>query len=519
MLMGSLLKRILWMACVALLVVLPAHAQGGLSPNAPPDHSGIALGAGFAPDPLPAPSMLAGGNLDLAALSMGQECRGYVTAQPDFRVNIIFPFDFLRFIFVSDSLLNDTMMVIREPDGTYVCSEDSFDVNNPSLDFRAMATGEYNIWLGALAPNSTAQGTLYMTISEAVYPSSTGLVMPFAGAVVTPTPGGILLPTLSAGSFMDIDAAPVVGTVTLEHGFLPDPYWTVLVGGGGLPVPPHDLSNPADIVTSECAGFASSAPQFRLDWRGLSTRLRMFFIPATPSDADMGLAVHGPEGWVCNKSFAPGFTEPLVEFVNPAEGAYTVWVTNETAPELPVSGVLYVTEKLYYPTFLPRALTTDAITQVNGLDSALPPAQAAAELGELFAPDPFVMPLVAGGTLDIPALNPELDARTGCEGFMDAAPDLALTLTAQQALLRMFFLPDDGVGDATLIMRTPDGRWFCSDDSYDSVHPTLNVVGAQQGIYAIWVGNYAVPDALPGSLHITQSSLSPVQALEAREGS
>jgi hypothetical protein len=500
------------------LSIAHVRAQEALSPNAPPDHSGFALGAGFMPDPLPAAGILAGGSLDIGVLNMGQDCRGYVTAQPDLRINLIYPFPFLRFIFVSDSLLSDTMLIIRTPGGTYRCSEDSFDVNNPSLDYRDMVMGEYSIWVGSLAPNSVAQGTLYMTISEAVYPSSTGLIMPFAGAVVTPTPGGVLLPTPIPGSFMDTNAAPVAGTTLLEHGFLPDPYWAVLVGGGILPVPPHDLTNPTNLAETQCGGFASSAPQFRLDWRGLSTRLRMFFIPATPADADTSLAVHGPDGWICNKSFAPGFLEPLVEFVNPSEGEYTVWVTHETAPDVPVSGVLYVTEKLYYPTFLPRALTTDAITLVNGLDIAQPPAQAAADLPDLFEPDPFIIPVVAGGAVDVPALNPELDARTGCEGYMDAAPDLTLSLTAQQALLRLFFLPDDGAGDATLIMRTPDGRWFCNDDSYDSVHPTLNLVGATPGVYQIWIGNYNAPDALPGSLFVTRSSLSPIQALEARAG-
>ncbi len=508
---------VLWLVAFLLgFANVPTHAQEALSPNAPPEHGGFALGAGFQPDPLPAAGILAGGSLDIGILNMGEDCRGYVTAQPDLRINIIYPFAFLRFIFVSDSLLNDTILIIRTPGGTYRCNEDSFSVNNPSLDYRDMVMGEYSIWVGSIAPNTIAQGTLYLSISEAVYPSSTGLVMPFAGAVVTPTPGGVALPTPNPGSFMDTDAVPANGTTILEQGFLPDPYWSVLVGGGSLPVPPHDLTNPIPAVVSECGGYASSAPQFRLDWRGLSTRLRMFFIPATPADADTGLAVHGPEGWLCNKSFAPGFLEPLVEFINPLEGEYSVWVTHESAPDVPVSGVLYVTEKLYYPTFLPRALTTDAISLVNGLDSAQPSAQAAAELPELFDPDPLTIPVTAGGLLDIPALNPELDARTGCEGYMDAAPDITLNLTTQQSLLRLFFLPDDGVADATLILRTPDGRWYCSDDSYDSVHPTLNLVSAQPGSYQVWVGTYTAPDPLPGMLYVTRGSLSPVQALDAR---
>jgi hypothetical protein len=506
----------LWLCAgyAMLLIAAPVDAQGALSPNAPPDHSGIALGAGFAPDPLPIPGILGGGSIDTGALSMGQDCRGYVTAQPDFRVNIIYPFDFLRFIFVSDSLLNDTTMIIRSPGGTYRCNQNSFSVNNPSLDYREMVMGEYAIWIGTVAPNSSAQGTLYMTISEAVYPSSTGLVMPFAGAVVTPTPGGIALPTQVPGSFMDVNA-DAADTMVLEHGFLPDPYWTVLVGGGGLPVPPHDRANPAQNSEGECGGFTSSAPQFRLSWRGLSTRLRMFFIPAAPADADTSLAVYSPSGWVCNRSFAPGFTEPLVEFINPPEGDYIVWVSHESLPDIAIRGVLYVTEKLYYPTFLPRSAASDTIPYVNGLDNALAPTQAAVEIGDTLAQDPLLIPLQGGGENDIFALNPQLDARTGCEGYMNAAPTMAITLLSEQALLRLFFLPDGGTGDATLIMAAPDGSWYCNDDSYNSLHPTLSIVGAAPGTYQVWVGNYDASEPLAGALYLTRSSLSPVQALEA----
>lgn len=495
---------------VCLLIVLPARAQEVLSPNAEPDHGGVAMGVGFTPDPLPISGVLAGGNIDVSALSMGQDCRGYVTAQPDFRINIVYPFPFLRFIFVSDSLLNDTSLVIRTPGGTYRCNDDSFSVDNPTLDYNALVMGEYAIWVGSLAPNTTAQGTLYITVAETIRPSSTGLIMPFAAPVITPTAGGVLLPTPIPGTVMDEALTPIHGSSALEHGFLPDPYWAVAVGGGTLPVPPHDAADPAQVAESECAGYATAAPQLRLEWRGISTRLRLFYIPATPADADTGLAVLSPDGWRCNRSFAPGFVDPLVEFINPAEGVYTIWVTNEAAPAAPVSGILYVTEKEYYPTFVPE-IARDALPIVNGLDAALPPEQGAFDLPDNFAPDPLIIPMLGGGAVDVRAANETLDTRQGCLGYTDAAPDYTFNLLAPLAYLRLFFVAALPEGDGVLVVHTPDGRWYCNDDSYNSVHPTINLVGLVAGIHQVWVGNFDAPDALPGTLYITQSDTSPLE--------
>jgi hypothetical protein len=505
-------RRLLLIILVCLCFSTPAHAQDALSPNAPPDQEGIALGIGFAPDPLPLAGVLAGGNIDTGTLNMGADCRGYVTAQPDFRINIVYPFSFLRLMFVSDSLLNDTSLIIRSPGGTYTCNDDSFTVDNPSLDFRDMLMGEYTIWVGAIAPNATPQGTLYLTISEAIYPSSTGLVMPFNAPVVTPTPGGVALPTRAPDSFLDETAPPIHGIAMLEHGFLPDPYWAVIVGGGALPVPPLDAVDPSDTASAECAGYASGAPQMQLEWRGLSTRLRLFFLPANPATTDTALAVLAPEGWRCNRSFAGGFIDPLVEFINPPEGDYTVWVTNETAPDEFVSGILYVTEKLYYPTFVP-AVANPSIELIAGLDSTAPPTQASLDAGETLPSDPIVVNLNAGGGVDVRAANPLLEGRLGCAGYMAAAPDFTLNLSAAQAFLRLFFLPSNLEGDATLIVRAADGRWYCNDDSYNSKHPTVNLIGLSTGTYQVWAGNFDAADALPGALYVTGDDLTPLDVL------
>jgi hypothetical protein len=491
------------------LLLNTAYAQDALSPNAPPDHDGIALGAGFTPDPLPIAGILGGGNINVAPFNLGDRCQGYVTAQPDFRINIVFPFTFLRFIFVSDSLLNDTSLIIRSPGGTYRCNDDSFTVNNPSIDYRDLVMGEYNIWVGAVAPNTTPQGTLYITISEGIVPSSTGLIMPFGAPVVTPTPGGVALPTTVPGSFMDSSAAPMHGTTVLEHGFLPDPFWLPVVAGGVIPVPPHDLADSTNVDDTLCRGYASSPPQLRIQWRGLSTRLRMFFVPSIPADADSGLAVRAPSGWQCSSSFAPGFLDPQVEFINPSEGVYDIWVTHETTPALPVSGILYVTEKQFYPTFVPE-IVSSTITNLNGLDPSQPAKQGGLAVSGILASEPVAVTLSGGGAVDLGAANPSLERRSGCLGYHDAVADYALMLESPQLYLRLFFVAADAAQDAVLVVRAPDGSWYCNDDSYDSVHPTLNLIGVPAGEYSLWLGNFDAPEAITGSLYLTQGDLSPL---------
>ncbi|MCC6614535.1 MAG: hypothetical protein IT320_13730 [Anaerolineae bacterium] len=486
-----------------------ARAQEVLSPNAAPEHDGLALGVGFAPDPLPVAGIIGGGSIDLSRENMGADCRGFVTAQPDFRINVVYPFPFLRLILVSDSLLNDMTMIIRTPGGSYVCNDDSFDIDNPTLDFRDLEMGEYSIWIGTIAPNIEAQATLYVTISEAIYPSSTGLVMPFAAPVVTPTPAGVILPTPIPGTFMDEQAAPANGEAVLEHGFLPDPFWEVLVGGGSVTVPPHD-AQPGVVEGAQCGGYTTGRPQLRLEWQGDSTRLRIFFVPNSAPDANMALAVLSPDGWLCNRDFAPGFTQPQVDFINPSPGTYTIWVTHETSPNTLVSGVLYVTEKQYYPTYVP-VVASESVELIAGLDAAAAPTQGSLDLGADFDPDPLTLPMSAGGPFDLVAANPGLETQAHCVGFYNDAPNAIFRLNVPLTYIRLFFVADEASADATMVLRAPDGRWYCNDDSYNAVNPTLNVIGAPGGTYQLWLGSFEAEATISGTFYLTQTDATPLR--------
>ena len=493
--MNRLISPLLLILVLSFIATPIAAQTDTLDPAAPAEHGGLALGVGFAPDPFRIPDVIGGGALDSARLALGAGCEGFVRPAPDFRVNIVYPFGFLRVIFIADSLLDNTTLLIRAPDGAFTCSDDAFSVLNPAVDLRDVALGEYAIWVGDAAPNVNAPGELFFTSSELVYPSSTGLIIPFGAALPTPTPPGVAVPTRVPGSYMSADAKPT-GSAALAHGFLPDPYWREAYAGGDLPVPPHDAG------AGECVGYTTAAPAFQLAWEGRSTRLRFFFAADAP-DANVSMAVRDPHGaWTCNRDFAPGQFAPQVEYINPTEGVYSVWLAHEDAPNVRVAGVLYTTEKTFTPAFVPDIVRETPLS-LTGFDPAAPPRTAALTLDMPFAPDPYPIAVAGSGTLDLLALHPDAD-RHGCAGYYDAAPSAVFAFSMPAPAFALAYQPDAPDTDAAMVVRTPDGRWWCSDDANATRSPALRLPAIDAaGTYAVWVGNFASPAPITGTLTLS----------------
>jgi hypothetical protein len=145
------------------------------------------------------------------------------------------------------------------------------------------------------------------------------------------------------------------------------------------------------------------------------------------------------------------------------------------------------------------------------LEPDQPPGQANVLLSGAFEPDPLVVPVMAGGAFNLRSANADNATARQCVGFVNSAPDVVFNLAAPLPYLRLFYLVDAADADATLIMRSPDGRWYCNDDSYNSVHPTLNLVGPEAGNYQVWLGNFDAPDGLSGSLYLTQTDATPLE--------
>jgi hypothetical protein len=511
-----LMKLPLYVTLLCLLIVCsrPAAAQGALDPSAEPSGGTAALAPAFTPDPFRT-MLTGGGDVDANSRALGQECFGFISIEPDFRLTAQGSFSLLRFIFIADTITTDTTLIVRTPDGRYLCNNDAFGIFNPMVDVANAVAGDYAVWIGGFSPNRPVYGDLYVTGNSSIIPGSTGVVIPIPTATLQPTAAATTEPTPVPGGALNAGLPPAHGRMALASGFLPDPYWAVVVGGGQVSVPALNDNTVEGIseVLPECGGFSDSAPDFRVEWSGRSTRLRFHFIPAATHglEPDAALIVQSPDGvWSCNRDFAPGFSRPSTEFVNPIPGAYHVWVADEAAAGTTIGGVLYITEIASTPETVRQAAALP-VPAIEGLDAG---SVTSAVTDLTFSTDPFIAPaLTGGGFVNLDEFNPDLNplgGNTGCVGFYSSAPTLVLNLGQSLPYLRAFFVADDESADPTLIVRMPDGQWYCGDDSFSTKSPTLNIIGnPSSGIVRVWAGNYEPESFISGTLYMTRGDAAP----------
>ena len=146
-------KMMLAGVCLAALAA-PAVAQ---DINADPNYGQVTLNAGFDSDPRTV-TLRAGGNIDASRID---NCRGYITAAPDYRVNYTagsFP------LYISVAADSDTTLVVNGPDGRWYCDDDGGVKGlNPSLRFDRPLSGRYEVWVGTYSSGSTQPAELHIS--------------------------------------------------------------------------------------------------------------------------------------------------------------------------------------------------------------------------------------------------------------------------------------------------------------------------------------------------------------------
>jgi len=483
-----------------------AQEDAVLQPAGEPEAGVITLAPGFTPDPLRVPSLVGGGKIDAVHRQLGQDCAGFISEAPDVRVSLGGALPLLRLIFIADAVTVDTTLVVHAPDGTYRCGNNTSGLFNPMVSISGAAPGDYAVWIGGFTPEGPVYGDLFVTTNANAFPGSTDLILPMATTPPTAVPPEMVTPTPVPGTFLDPALPPAHANAALAHGFLPDPFRAVVVGGGELAVPPLDAPNPA-----ACTGFVTAAPDVQLAWSGSSPRLRVHLIPFDDV-TDSALVLRTPDGrWLCNSEFAPGYTDPSVEVLDPLPGVYSIWAANQSGYGARFSAALYVTEKTSTPETVER-VGTPAVVNVAGLDGF---AAGSPVRFDQAAPDPLALSAPLGfaiGGVDLAALNPPAEGQPPgeCEGYTTAAPALTVDLPIAYPYLRVFFTGEAG-SDPTLVVRMPDGRWYCNDDSFGSQNPAVDIIGSPAaGQAQIWVGSYGAPDtSLVGTLYLTRGSASP----------
>ena len=92
-----------------------------------------------------------------------------------------------------------------------------------------------------------------------------------------------------------------------------------------------------------CVGYASPAPDLRLNWSGTSRELRIFFESAT-AGGDATLIVNNPAGdWFCVDDANSNTLNPMVVLRLPRPGQYDIWV-GTYEPNIGLDGRLSITE-------------------------------------------------------------------------------------------------------------------------------------------------------------------------------
>ncbi|MBI1187391.1 MAG: peptidase S1 [Alphaproteobacteria bacterium] len=128
-------------------------------------------------------------------------------------------------------------------------------------------------------------------------------------------------------------------------------------------------------------------------------------------------------------------------------------------------------------------------------DYNLNPNYGQANLQGGFSPDPYVVNLQAGGSIDVSQRN------GACRGHITAAPDFRLNFRPGSLPL---IISAASSGDTTLIINGPNGQYYCDDDSgVNGLNPAIRFDNPMSGRYDIWVGTFGA-QTQPAQLHISE---------------
>jgi len=284
------LGRVVAAAAAVALMATPSYAQS-INSSAQGTFGQVQLRAGFTPDPHVV-TVNAGGPIDVSTVS--DNCRGFIAERPSFTLRYRAGDEFPLYVgVVADE---DTTLIVKGPNGQWMCDDDSGDNLNPVISWENPRSGRYQIWVGRFGTGELVPAQLY--ISEVGGP---------ANEVPADAP--------------DYTLEPAYGVIDLVSGFQPDPH-TVAISAGG----PYNAYQ-----IPECVGFIATAPDYRVNFTAGENGLPLIF--SVESEADTTLVINDASGnWVCNDD-AIGLN-PVVRFDAPMSGQYDVWVGTFSEGEL-----------------------------------------------------------------------------------------------------------------------------------------------------------------------------------------
>jgi hypothetical protein len=146
---------------IAVLAGLGAVVAGSLRAQEPDSelkatYGEVTLKSNFQPDPHVV-KVFAGGPLETEKGGF----KHFIAKAPDYRLI----YEAGRYpLFLHAESKDDTTLLVRTPDGTWVVDDDSGGNNNPMIKFASPKSGRYDIWVGTIEKGSTPAALL--SISE-----------------------------------------------------------------------------------------------------------------------------------------------------------------------------------------------------------------------------------------------------------------------------------------------------------------------------------------------------------------
>ncbi len=385
-------------------------------------------------------------------------CPGYVgPSAPDAVVE--WPGGDLRLTTIGDGF--DPVLAVSGPDGQWHCNDDGTSLT-PIVDIRRAARGRYAVWVGAWQQDAGQQA---ITLSAATLPP------PPVFSLNGRAPGG----TTRVAAGFEAQNGPL--TLTAQ-------------AGGTDSVTETEITS-AMSDTEYCSGYVDMrTPSAVVEYSGGGTLAFAATLAPDVEMADLTMAVHTPGGaWRCSDDF--NGLDPAIGIEQAAAGRYDVWIGTYGADGGRVGAVLTLTEAMpvapEYPddpgmgsmpfsegTYMPLDLATRPSVRLRVGDQPVSGTAAVAPAGA----NP-----VSGMT---------------CYGFIAAAPTASVEMSGAGPL-GITATAEDGT-DLTLVVRTPDNRWFCSDDA-DGLNPGVQIgttddPTAASGTYLVWVGTYGDPTGM-----------------------
>ncbi|MEQ8674900.1 MAG: hypothetical protein RLP44_28365 [Aggregatilineales bacterium] len=183
------MKKYFALICVLMLImmIVPVLAQddgGQLQPDEDPTFATVPMTNGFSPDPWIV-TVLAGGPVNMAN-EAAEGCFGGVAAVPD--VNIEWLEESTGAVRVFFMSLADTTIIIRDPEGNFLCNDDSgisgANPLDPAVLINAPMVGTYNIWIGTYLQDELAAGYLMITEFADTYPGQ--IISNMMGTIIEP---------------------------------------------------------------------------------------------------------------------------------------------------------------------------------------------------------------------------------------------------------------------------------------------------------------------------------------------